>query len=308
MDVKQKYSGRIKDKALEIGFDACGISGVEELVEEKQHLRNWLNNRYHGEMHYMENHFEKRCDPGKLVTGAKSVISVILNYFPEQSRQNTNDPIVSKYAYGEDYHFVMRRMLERLLDFMREIMGPVEGRVFVDSAPVLEKAWAVRAGLGWIGKNGMFISKKYGSFVFLGEVIADIELEYDRPFTQNFCGNCTKCLDACPTKALVQPGVVAGNRCISYFTIEKRGAIPEKWKGKFRNRLFGCDICQDVCPWNKAVKPNKIKAFQPSGDFPRMSREDWYNLTEEEFNRRFKKSAMKRTGYSGLMRNLKFVQ
>lgn len=304
----QKYSLHIKEKALELGFDACGIARAGELHGEKQHLQEWLNKGYHGEMHYMENHFEKRGDPRMLVDGAKSVVSVLLNYFPERIQQNPDGLVVSKYAYGEDYHFVVKRMLIKLLDDMQVTMGPVQGRVFVDSAPVLERAWAVRTGLGWIGKNGMLISKQHGSFVFLGEIVVNIELEYDPPFTQDFCGTCTKCIDACPTGAIEQQGVVDGNRCISYFTIEKKGAIPGKWEGKFQNRIFGCDICQDVCPWNRKLKINQIKEFLPSGDFLEMTREDWYELTEEEFNRRFKKSAMKRTKYEGLMRNLKFVE
>ncbi len=301
-------SSRIREKALELGFDACGISRAEFMEDDAQRLQKWLERGMQGEMSYMANYFDKRADPRKLVPGAKSVISVILNYYPGEKQQASDAPVISKYAYGEDYHFVMKRMLKKLLEFVRENFGQVEGRVFVDSAPVLERAWAVKAGLGWVGKNGMLISKKYGSFVFLGELIIDMELEYDKSEMKDHCGSCSACLDACPTKAIMPGRVVDGSLCISYFTIEKKGEIPVEMKDRFENRLFGCDICQDVCPWNKKAKPHNVREFNPAREWLRMTDSDWKNLKEIDFNRIFKNSALKRTKYKGLMRNLEFLQ
>jgi len=301
------HSQIIKDKALKLGFDACGISKANALIKEGAHLKKWLDEERQGEMKYLTNYFEKRTDPRKLVEGAKSVISVLLNYFPEKT-QNPDSPVVSKYAYGEDYHGVMKRKLKDLLVFIQQKIGPVHGRVFVDSAPVLERAWAVRAGLGWIGKNGMLISRAHGSFVFLGELIVDMELEYNSNKINDYCGTCTQCIDACPTNAIIKPRVVDGSKCISYFTIEKKGDIPAEMKGQFQNRLFGCDICQEVCPWNRKIKTSQVKEFQPSSDFLEMTLDDWYDLSEEGFNNKFYNSALKRAKYKGLKRNLKFLQ
>lgn len=305
--IKEK-SHRIKEKALQLGFDAFGISKADYLPEDTLRLQKWLDNEMQGEMSYMSGHFHKRTDPRKLVKGARSVISVLLNYYPGEQQSASDTPIISKYAFGEDYHFVMKRMLKGLLKFINESIEPVSGRAFVDSAPVLERAWAVRAGLGWIGKNGMLISKKHGSFVFLGELIIDMELEYDRPELKDYCGTCTACIEACPTGAILTGRVVNGSQCISYFTIEKKGEIPEEMKGRFRNRIFGCDICQDVCPWNKKAKPHNIREFNPDQEWLKMDYKDWKNIAEEDFNRIFDSSPLKRTKYSGLMRNLDFLQ
>ena len=297
----------IKAKALQIGFNACGISRAEYLKEDSRYMDTWIKMGMHGEMGYMANHFEKRVNPRKLVEGAKSVISVLLNYFPEKAQTNSESPVISKYAYGEDYHFVMKPMLKELLKYITDEIEGVSGRVFVDSAPVLERKWASKSGLGWIGKNSMLISKEHGSFVFLGELIIDLELEYDELGSKDYCGTCTRCLDACPTGAIVRPYVVDGSKCISYFTIEKKGGIPLEMKGKFQNRVFGCDICQDVCPWNSKVKPHKLHAFEPKSDFLEKSPLDWHALSESEFQTLFRKSAIQRTKYSGFKRNLDFI-
>lgn len=307
MPQKTKFSQIIKTEALQLGFDACGIAKAAFLDEDASRLRNWLNSHMFGEMKYMTRHFSKRIDPQTLVPGAKSVISVILNYFPAEEQKNPNAPVISKYAYGEDYHLVVKRKLNKLFDFIREEIGEVNGRAFVDSAPVLERVWAARAGLGWIGKNSMLISKKHGSFVFLGELMVDLELEYDEPSKKDYCGTCTECIDACPTGAIVQPCVVDASKCISYLTVELKEEIPGQFKGQFQNRAFGCDICQDVCPWNRKVKPHQIEEFEPEKKFLEMTRDDWYQLGEEDFRKLFKNSALKRSGYKGLMRNIRFI-
>ncbi len=308
VDRKKEHSEMIKTRALQLGFDACGISRAEFMPDDALRLKNWLDVGMSGKMQYMSNHFEKRSNPQKLVEGAKSVISVLLNYYPGEKQKDPEAPVISKYAYGEDYHFVMKRMLKELMAFIGENLGSVNGRAFVDSAPVLERAWAVRAGLGWIGKNGMLISKEYGSFVFLGELVIDMELEYDKFELKDYCGTCTSCIDACPTGAILPERVVDGSNCISYLTIEKKGEIPVEMKGRFRNRLFGCDICQDVCPWNRKLKSHNIPEFNSDPEWLDMSEEDWANFSEEDFNRIFKESPLKRTKYQGLMRNLKFLQ
>lgn len=307
MSTQKTHSEKIKSHALELGFDACGISRVRFLEEDSKTLGEWLEKDMHGEMSYMANYFDKRTNPEELVPGAKSVISVLLNYFPSEEQKDLAAPVISKYAYGEDYHFVVKRKLKDLLGFIQEEFGEVTGRAFVDSAPVLDRAWARNAGLGWIGKNTMLISKEHGSFVFIGELIIDLELSADIP-VKDYCGNCTMCIDACPTGAIVQPYVVNGSKCISYFTIEKKGEIPDQFKGKFRNRLFGCDICQDVCPWNRKIRPHKIKEFNPEGRLMEMEKDDWSNLKEDRFNEIFSVSALKRTGFDGLKRNLKFLE
>lgn len=297
----------IKAKALLLGFNACGISRAGYLKEDSIHLDNWIKKGMHGEMGYMAKHFDKRTNPRKLVEGAKSIISVLLNYFPEKTQTNQASPVISKYAYGEDYHFVMKPMLKELLKYINDELEGVNGRAFVDSAPILERKWASKSGLGWIGKNSMLISKEHGSFVFLGELIVDLELEYDELNSKDFCGTCTRCLDACPTGAIVKPYVIDGSKCISYFTIEKRGGIPLDMKGKFQNRVFGCDICQDVCPWNSKAKPQKLPFFKPKNDILDRSPLDWNNLSETEFQTLFRKSAIQRTKYSGFKRNLDFI-
>lgn len=302
------YSNLIKQKARELGFLFCGISKAGFLEEEAPHLENYLKNGFHGEMSYMENHFDKRLDPTKLIEGARSVISVALNYFPEQTQKDAEAPKISKYAYGTDYHFVIKDKLKELLNFMSENFGEVNGRAFVDSAPVLDKAWAKKAGFGWIGKNTNLINKNTGSFFFLGELIVDLEMEYDIAPAQDHCGTCTRCIDACPTDAIVAPYVVDGSRCISYLTIELKNDLPKEFIGKTDNWMFGCDICQDVCPWNKFSIINSEPAFQPHPDLLDMRRQDWEEISEDVFQKVFKHSAVKRTKFAGLKRNIQFLK
>ncbi|HUH33676.1 MAG TPA: tRNA epoxyqueuosine(34) reductase QueG [Daejeonella sp.] len=302
------YSNLIKQKARELGFLFCGISKAGFLEEEAPHLENYLKNGFHGEMSYMENHFDKRLDPTKLLEGARSVISVALNYFPEQTQKDAEAPKISKYAYGTDYHFVIKDKLKELLNFMSENFGEVNGRAFVDSAPVLDKAWAKKAGFGWIGKNTNLINKNTGSFFFLGELIVDLEMEYDIAPAQDHCGTCTRCIDACPTDAIVAPYVVDGSRCISYLTIELKNDLPKEFIGKTDNWMFGCDICQDVCPWNKFSIINSEPAFQPHPDLLDMRRQDWEEISEDVFQKVFKHSAVKRTKFAGLKRNIQFLK
>ncbi|WP_347157694.1 tRNA epoxyqueuosine(34) reductase QueG [Pontibacter chitinilyticus] len=306
---KEKYTYLIKQKAQELGFMYCGVSKAEFLEKEAPRLERWLNQGMHGQMHYMENHFDKRLDPRLLVDGAKSVVSLLLNYFPEKESQQPEEDTykISKYAYGTDYHFVIKDKLKDLLNYINEEIGEVGGRCFVDSAPVLDKAWAKKSGLGWVGKNSNLITPQVGSFYFIAELIIDLELEPDGPI-KDYCGSCTRCLDACPTNAIVQPYVVDGSKCISYFTIELKDQLPQEMNGKFGNWVFGCDICQDVCPWNRFSKPHKEPAFAPHPHLPEMKTSDWQELTQEVFAQLFKKSAVKRTGYKGLLRNIQFVQ
>ena len=283
----------------------CGISKAEFLEEEAPRLENWLKRHMHGQMHYMENYFDKRLDPRLLVDGAKSVVSLLLNYYPEEKLPEDTFQI-SKYAYGHDYHFVIKDKLKELLNYIQEAIGEVGGRAFVDSAPVLDKAWAKKSGLGWVGKNSNLITPQVGSFYFIAELIIDLELEYDGPI-KDYCGTCTKCMDACPTDAIAEPYVVDGSKCISYFTIELKEQIPQEVAGKFGNWIFGCDICQDVCPWNRFAKPHKEPAFTPHPDMKEFSQKDWQEITEEVFREVFRKSAVKRTGYNGLLRNITFL-
>jgi epoxyqueuosine reductase len=297
----------IKSEAHRLGFLACGISKATFLVEEAPRLEHWLNQNYNGEMAYMANHFDLRLDPRKLVDGAKSVVTVLLNYFPEQTQRDPLAPKISKYAYGQDYHHVLKDKLRLLTDFIQEEIGEVNGRAFVDSAPVMDKSWALRSGLGWMGKHTNIIRPKEGSFFFIGELILDIELEPDAPI-QDHCGSCTRCIDACPTEAIIQPYVVNGSKCISYFTIELKDSIPLAMKGQFENWAFGCDICQDVCPWNRFAKPHTEPAFNPHPRMLDMSARDWHELTEEVFMKVFQKSAVKRSKFSGLKRNLSFLR
>lgn len=296
----------IKSASKQLGFEYCGISKAEFLEEEAPRLENWLNSNMHGQMAYMQNHFDKRLDPRLLVPGAKSVVSLLLNYYPTETQNDSTAPKISKYAYGKDYHFVIKEKLNALLEFIRDNIGEVDGRVFVDSAPVMDKVWAKKGGLGWIGKNSNLINKNNGSFFFIAELIIDLELEYDGAI-KDYCGSCTRCIDACPTDAIIAPYVVDGSKCISYFTIELKENIPNDVKGKFDNWMFGCDVCQDVCPWNRFSKPNKEPHFQANKELLGMTAMDWQEITEETFKRVFKDSAVKRTKFTGLKRNIDFI-
>ncbi len=296
----------IKSESKRLGFLSCGISKAGFLEEEAPHLENWLNNNMNGQMSYMENHFDKRLNPTLLVDGAKSVISLLLNYYPSEL-QNENSYKISKYAYGQDYHHVIKEKLKELLYFIETEIGEVSGRAFVDSAPVLDKAWAAKSGLGWVGKNSNLITQKVGSFYFIAELIIDLELEYDSPTTDH-CGSCTACLDACPTEAIVAPYVVDGSKCISYFTIELKDNLPQEMKGKFDDWMFGCDVCQDVCPWNRFSKPHNEPLFEANSDILNFSKSDWEEITVDVFQKVFKNSAVKRTKYEGLLRNINFLK
>jgi len=305
--MREKHTRIIKETAKKLGFEGCGISKAEFLENEAPRLENWLNQNYHGKMGYMANHFDKRLDPTKLVPDAKSVISLLFNYFPKEELWHEDEDLkISKYAYGKDYHFVIKDKLKTFFQILQEEIGEVNGRVFVDSAPVMEKTWAARSGLGWVGKNSNLITKKIGSFIFLAELILDLELETDPPIP-DYCGTCTRCIDACPTDAIVEPYVVNGSKCISYFTIELKDEIPTDTQGKFQNWIFGCDICQDVCPWNRFSKPHQIPDFEPHSKLKTMKSSDWQELTQELFREIFKKSAVKRTKLKGLQRNIRFV-
>jgi epoxyqueuosine reductase len=306
MDLKGKHTELIKTEAKRLGFLSCGISKAQFLEEEAPRLEYYLKNNMHGEMGYMENHFDKRLDPTKLVPGAKSIISLLLNYFPSE-KQTSETYKISKYAYGTDYHFVIKDKLKQLMHFISEAIGEVHGRAFVDSAPVLDKAWAAKSGLGWVGKHSLLLSKSTGSFFFVAELILDLDLVYDTPVTDH-CGSCTACIDACPTNAIVADRVVDGSKCISYFTIELKKEIPEAFQGNFEDWMFGCDICQDVCPWNRFSKPHSEPLFNPNPELLTMSKRDWEEITEEVFQQLFKKSAVKRTKFQGLKRNIEFLK
>lgn len=307
MNKKIEYTRLIKDKAKELGFFYTGISKADFLEEEAKKLEDWLKKRHHGQMAYMENHFDKRLDPRLLVDGAKSVISLLLNYFPKDYIGQNNDSLkISKYAYGEDYHFVIKKKLKKLLEFINIEIGDVGGRVFVDSAPVMDKAWAKRGGLGWMGKNTNIINPKSGSYFFIAELILDIDLEEDGPI-KDYCGSCTKCIDACPTEALSSYKLDA-SKCISYLTIELKSQIPSEFKGKMDNWIFGCDICQDVCPWNKFSVKHNEPLFNPRSEIFDYSKKEWKELTNEVFNSVFKSSPVNRTKFEGLKRNIEFVQ
>ena len=298
----------IKQFSKQLGFDYCGIAKAERLDEDAKRLEQWLNKGMHGSMQYMENHFELRVDPTKLVPGARSVITLMMNYFPS-AEQNEQAPKISKYAYGEDYHEVIRERLKELMKLINEHIGDVNGRGFVDSAPVLERSWAVKSGLGWVGKNGNLISKQSGSFFFIATLICDLELEFDAPFAKDYCGTCTKCIDSCPTDAILPDKVVDGSKCISYFTIELKDAlIDESMKGKFDKWMFGCDVCQDVCPWNRFSKPNHEQHFNPLPEILNLTTQQWEEMSEERFKTIFKNSPLKRTNFAGIKRNLKFIQ
>lgn len=307
MPAKEKHTAFIKSTAKNLGFDYCGIAKAQKLDNDARRLETWLNKGFQGSMTYMQNYFELRVDPTKLVSGAKSVITLLLNYFPSK-QQNPEAPQVSKYAYGKDYHEVIREKLKIFLQLIKENIGDIHGRGFADSAPVLEKSWAQKSGLGWVGKNGNLITKNDGSFFFIATLITDLDLDVDDPFAKDYCGSCTRCIDTCPTEAILPNKVIDGSKCISYFTIElKDMLIPGEMKGKFENKLFGCDICQDVCPWNRFSKTNTENQFTPIKEILNFSKNDWEELTEESFKIIFKDSPLKRTKFAGIKRNLKFI-
>lgn len=303
---QQQYADMIKEEAKNLGFLSCGISAAGFLEDEAPKLEQWLNEKRQGEMTYMEGHFDKRLDPRLLVSGAKSVVSLLFNYYTPETQKDSTAPKLSRYAYGKDYHFVIKDKLKILLERIREKIGDVDGRVFVDSAPVMDKAWAARAGLGWVGKNTNLIAKQSGSFFFIAEMILDLELAYDLPVADH-CGSCTACIDACPTAALTAPYQIDGSKCISYATIELKSSIPDDFKGKMDGWMFGCDVCQTVCPWNRFAQPHKENEFSPAEGLLEMTKRDWEELTEETFKKVFSKSAVKRTKYNGLIRNIKFL-
>ena len=308
MSAIEKHTELIKQLAANLGFDYCGIAKAQLLDEDAKRLEQWLGKGMHGSMQYMENHFDLRIDPSKLVPGAKSVITLLMNYFPEE-KQSETAPKISKYAYGNDYHEVIRSKLKLFLQNIKEQVGEIQGRGFVDSAPVLERTWAQKAGIGWIGKNGNLINKQSGSFFFIATLIVDLELKYDNAFVKDYCGTCTKCIDECPTDAILPDKVIDGSKCISYFTIELKDAlIPDAMKGKFDNWMFGCDVCQDVCPWNRFSKPTTETAFKPIPEILNLSSSDCEALSEESFKTIFINSHLKRAKFEGIKRNLTFVK
>ena len=308
MNNSAQHTFLIKQEASRLGFDFCGVARAEKLGEDARRLESWLGKGFHGSMQYMENHFDLRVDPTKLVPGAKSVITLMLNYFPTVGQQE-NRPKISKYAYGQDYHEVIREKLKTLLGFIKEKIGEVNGRGFVDSAPVLERSWAVKSGLGWIGRNGNLINKNAGSFFFLATLITDLKLAYEDPFVKDYCGSCRKCIDACPTNAILEDRVINGSKCISYFTIElKDMLIPEEQKGKFKDWMFGCDICQDVCPWNRFSKPGKETGLSPIPEILNFTTAEWESLSEDAFKKIFRSSPLLRSKFKGIQRNLKFIK
>ena len=307
MQLVNRHTSFVKQTAAGLGFDFCGIAKAGFLNEDARRLEAWLNKGMHGNMGYMQNHFDLRTDPQKLVPGARSVITLLINYFPEE-KQEPGTLKVSKYAWGKDYHEVIRAKLNDFLNIVKTEIGDFAGRGFVDSAPVLERSWAQKSGLGWIGKNGNLINKKQGSFFFIATLITDLELEADESTVQDYCGTCTKCIDACPTEAILPDKVINGSKCISYFTIELKDAlIPSEMKGKFDNWLFGCDVCQDICPWNRFAKPHTETAFDPIPEILNYSEKDWDELTEEKFKIIFSDSPVKRTKFKGIKRNLQFL-
>ena len=308
MQPSEVYSQQIKEKAISLGFSACGISAVRRLDEERDRLQNWLSNGMNASMAYMANHFEMRLNPGQIEEGAKSVISVLINYYPTQKQTDPTAPKISKYAYGKDYHLVVKEKLNNLLIFIQSSVSPCRGRAFVDSAPVLERPLAKAAGLGWIGKNSLLISKEFGSYVFIGELIIDLELKFDDPFTADYCGNCTRCIDACPTSAIVFTRTIDARKCISYHTIENKEAVPESIRENLHNQIFGCDICQDVCPWNKKAKPNQSLDFMPIEGLLEMKMKDWTELSLESYTQIFRRTAFERAGYERIKRNVGYLK
>jgi epoxyqueuosine reductase len=307
MTATESNTALVKQEAYRLGFDYCGIAKAVRLEDDARRLEAWLHKGLQGSMHYMENYFDLRTDPTKLVPGARSVITLLLNYFPVQ-QQRSDAPSVSKYAYGRDYHEVIRQKLNTLLSSLRESIGDIAGRGFVDSAPVLERTWAQRSGLGWIGKNGNLITRHNGSFFFIATLITDLELRYDDPVAKDYCGSCRRCIEACPTGAIGEQRVIDGSHCISYFTIElKDQLMPDSMQGKFQDWMFGCDICQDVCPWNRFARPGHEPAFTPLPEILNFTTGDWEALTEDAFRTIFRHSPLKRSKYAGIQRNLRFI-
>lgn len=303
-----KHTRLLKQEAYRLGFSFVGVSKAAFMEEEARRLEEWLHRGFHGQMHYMEHHFDKRVDPRKLVPGAKTVVTLLYNYHTEKEQADPEAPKISKYAYGQDYHQVIKQKLRDLVAILQETVGEIDGRVFVDSAPVLERDWARRSGVGWIGKNTLLIHPKAGSYFFLAELIIDLELEPDGPM-KDYCGTCRRCIDACPTEAISPEGyLLDGSKCISYLTIEFKEAIPESFQGKMENWMFGCDICQEVCPWNRFAQPHQEPAFEPHPDLLEMSKREWQELTEGVFQKLFKGSAVKRTKFAGLKRNIAFLE
>jgi len=307
MGTPSEYSTIIKNSARQLGFLSCGISKADFLEAEAPKLEAWLRGGHHGTMSYMERNFDKRLDPRRLVPGAKSIVSLLYNYHSDQKQKDPEAPKISTYAYGTDYHLVIKNKLKAFMDILHREIGEVNGRVFVDSAPVMDKAWAAKSGLGWIGKNTNLISKKVGSFFFIAELILDLDLEYDTPVTDH-CGSCTACIDACPTEALIQPYQIDGSKCISYLTIELKEAIPNEFQGKMDNWAFGCDVCQTVCPWNRFATTHQEPDFEPHPELLSLTKKEWEEMNEAVFNTVFRKSAVKRTKYEGLQRNIKFLK
>jgi epoxyqueuosine reductase len=308
MNGPAEISLAIKNEALRLGFSACGFSKADHLPDDAERLQNWLNKNHQASMQYMENNFEKRTDPRQLVEGSKTVISLLLNYYTDKVQSDQEAPILSKYAYGTDYHFVMKDKMKELFKWIDQQYGPIEGRVFTDSAPVLDRAWASKSGLGWIGKNANLINRELGSFVFIGELIIDLEVEYNSAPESDFCGSCSICIDSCPTEAILDGRTIDANRCISFLTIENRDEIPSEYEGKLKNRMFGCDICQDVCPWNQKATLHSIDEFDPKAQLLAMKKGEWESLEKPEFNSLFKSSAVKRAGFEGLKRNIDFLK
>ncbi len=306
MSLIASHTTLLKQAAYRLGFQYVGVSKADYLEEEAPHLEEWLKRSYQGKMSYLENHFDKRLDPRKLVDGAKSVVSLLYNYHNPAKQTDPEAPKISTYAYGKDYHWIVKDKLRALVATLEEEIGAINGRVFVDSAPVMERAWAAKSGLGWVGKHSLLINRSVGSYVFLAELIIDLELEPDGPI-KDYCGRCTRCIDACPTDAIVEDKVVDGSKCISYFTIELKDALPTEMAGKFDNWMFGCDICQEVCPWNRFAQKHQEPLFEPHPDLLEMNKQDWEELTKEVFNEIFRKSAVKRTKYTGLKRNIEFL-
>jgi epoxyqueuosine reductase len=306
--LSEKYSRQIKEKALELGFSACGISAVRCLDEERERLQRWLSEGMNASMGYMANHFEKRLNPAKIEEGAKSVVSVLINYYPTQKQTDPAAPVISKYAYGKDYHLVVKEKLNNLLTFIQTEISPCRGRAFVDSAPVLERPLAKAAGLGWIGKNSLLISKEHGSYVFIGELIIDLELSYDIEFTRDYCGRCTRCIDACPTGAIVSPRIINARKCISYHTIENKEEAPESIQSQLHHNIFGCDICQDVCPWNKKITPNQSGDFKPIDGLLEMEKKEWIALSHDTYTKTFRHTAFERAGYEHIRRNIGYLK
>ena len=302
----EKHTHLIKSIAHDLGFMFCGIAKARFLEEEAPQLETWLQNDMHGRMSYMANHFDKRLDPTQLVPGAKSVVSLIYNYYPNQDIDDA-DYKLAKYAYGKDYHFIIKDKLKDFMSRLTDAIGQVEGRVFVDSAPVMERQWAALSGIGWTGKNSLLLNRQAGSFFFLAELILDLELLADGP-AKDYCGTCTACLDACPTDAIAQPYVVDASKCISYLTIELKDNIPSEFADKMEGWMFGCDICQDVCPWNRFARPHQEPAFEPHPQLADMTMEDWHELSRDTFNELFKKSAVKRAGFNKLSDTIQFIK